>query len=953
VAEIRHFETLRYEDQKLLETAIDSGGKSLVDSGDGSINGKGSNGSMNYDDFLAEYAKSNRSKCALCSLKIDKDSLRLGKMDYEVETPWGGGPVPRWFHLECFIKSISQLEFYGDITKVRNYEDLEPEDQKLLKRKIKPLKRAPMKPKTDQVTSKRSKKEDNSHRGSENNEEDRLLKIQSDRFFDLRSIVSTMKRKDLELLMSHMRQKYSYKNVSTLIDMATDVLLFGPIQKCPECKKTGGFELRGGSYICTSSSEWSPCTYETREPRRNVPDIPDELLERYEFFEDGYRFHVGKRIFSSKFLKAVEEKEAETNESVSQGGPLDGLTVGVISWKALKNKKTDIQRKVKMLGGELVTVLDRSVFVILTSESELEMTTPKIEVAKDLGVPFVSDDFLFGIKTKDDVVKLLSEHMISKWEGDLDDRYSKMNVKQLKQNLKSRAKSSAAKSIYKSSRVPKSQTLVVKDGTAVDPDSNLVEVGRVYRRGDNIYSVVLNSIDVARDKNSYYKMQVIEHEKRKEYYLFRSWGRIGCEVGGTTCREMDDSDDATSTFEQLFEEKTGNPFQSLASGTFRRIHGCYFPVEIDYNDPNAEKKVKLEFTSESKLEKPVQDLICFIFDIQRMYSAMKRFELDSEKMPLGKLSEKHILTALETLKELQQQLEAKSPKKPAKRQLVALTNKFYSLIPQSFGDGEVQLISSLEQVDEKCQMLRELQEIELAYRMSATVKENVETVAVDQYYLKLDCSIVTLGHDTEIYRLLTEYVATNHAVTHSNYKLVVNDIFQVQRECDMKRFSEHRDKERYLLWHGSRATNFAGILSQGLRVAPREAPSTGFMFGKGIYFADMSSKAANYCMADPSNPTGLLLLCEVALGKTHDLLDSDPKLPKGLPKDCHSVRGIGKSTTDPKTHVKIDTDLTVPIGKQVPNKGVKSQLLYNEYVIYSESQTMLRYIVQVTFDFKR
>ena len=38
------------------------------------------------------------------------------------------------------------------------------------------------------------------------------------------------------------------------------------------------------------------------------------------------------------------------------------------------------------------------------------------------------------------------------------------------------------------------------------------------------------------------------------------------------------------------------------------------------------------------------------------------------------------------------------------------------------------------------------------------------------------------------------------------------------------------------------------------------------MFGKGIYFADMVSKSANYCFASHSNPRGLLLLCEVALG---------------------------------------------------------------------------------------
>ena len=31
----------------------------------------------------------------------------------------------------------------------------------------------------------------------------------------------------------------------------------------------------------------------------------------------------------------------------------------------------------------------------------------------------------------------------------------------------------------------------------------------------------------------------------------------------------------------------------------------------------------------------------------------------------------------------------------------------------------------------------------------------------------------------------------------------------------------------------------AGILSTGLRIAPPEAPVTGYMFDKGVYFADM------------------------------------------------------------------------------------------------------------------
>ena len=41
--------------------------------------------------------------------------------------------------------------------------------------------------------------------------------------------------------------------------------------------------------------------------------------------------------------------------------------------------------------------------------------------------------------------------------------------------------------------------------------------------------------------------------------------------------------------------------------------------------------------------------------------------------------------------------------------------------------------------------------------------------------------------------------------------------------------------------------------------------------------------------------TGVLALCEVALGKVHDMSHSDHTLPKAMPGQCHSVRGIGRT----------------------------------------------------------
>lgn len=98
----------------------------------------------------------------------------------------------------------------------------------------------------------------------------------------------------------------------------------------------------------------------------------------------------------------------------------------------------------------------------------------------------------------------------------------------------------------------------------------------------------------------------------------------------------------------------------------------------------------------------------------------------------------------------------------------------------------------------------------------------------------------------------------------------VKEIFRIERKGEKDRFAQSPyaklKGDRRLLWHGSRSTNFGGILSQGLRIAPPEAPVNGYMFGKGVYLADISSKSAGYTAYHDSGNTGLLLLCEAELG---------------------------------------------------------------------------------------
>mmetsp|Transcript_34031 Transcript_34031/g.30820 ORF Transcript_34031/g.30820 Transcript_34031/m.30820 type:complete len:115 (+) Transcript_34031:1324-1668(+) len=96
-----------------------------------------------------------------------------------------------------------------------------------------------------------------------------------------------------------------------------------------------------------------------------------------------------------------------------------------------------------------------------------------------------------------------------------------------------------------------------------------------------------------------------------------------------------------------------------------------------------------------------------------------------------------------------------------------------------------------------------------------------------------------------------------------------------------------------LLWYGAKTAHIASILQKGISMPDSEYPKELLPFGKGIYFYDIVSKAANYCMADKISPIGILLLCEVALGGVEEKVKVDYDA-ENLADGKHSVKGIGK-----------------------------------------------------------
>ncbi|TNN27673.1 Poly [ADP-ribose] polymerase 2 [Liparis tanakae] len=331
---------------------------------------------------------------------------------------------------------------------------------------------------------------------------------------------------------------------------------------------------------------------------------------------------------------------------------------------------------------------------------------------------------------------------------------------------------------------------------------------------------MLNQTNLQFNNNKYYLIQLLEDDSAKVYSV---WSR--------------------------FLDKTKNEWEDRAS--FEKVAGKYDMEESQTTvDAAPEKKT-------SQLDAKIQSLLELICDIKAMEECVLEMKFDTRKAPLGKLTTEQIRAGYMALKKIEECLKKKSNS----RELLEACNQFYTRIPHDFGLKTPPVIRTEDELKEKISLLEALSDIQIAVKMVQSSK-NGDEHPLDRQYSSLHCQMQALDSSSNEYTVVEKYLQSTHANTHHDYTMTVLDIFSVDREGERNNFLSQMDN-RTLLWHGSRMSNWVGILSQGLRVAPPEAPVTGYMFGKGIYFADMSSKSANYCFAGQNNNVGLLLLSEV------------------------------------------------------------------------------------------
>lgn len=495
-----------------------------------------------------------------------------------------------------------------------------------------------------------------------------------------------------------------------------------------------------------------------------------------------------------------------------------------------------------------------------------------------------------------------------------------------------------------------SKNINVSKGCIIDERCKVV--GELVEKDKLIYSCTLNQTDIDANKNKFYIMQLVKSGNKWSNNII--YGRTG-EVGRILCDDYNNKSDAISSFEKQFKSKTGNKW---GTKDFVRKEGKYFMAEVSYDDV---KDIKLPDGKipDSNLPTRTQDLLKMLSDINMMNNALVQLDIDTKKLPLGKIKQSQlekangildkIHEALKTLDDIKTGLDKVSSQEEVKSKIVSLSSEYYTYIPNACGRKKPPVINSDEMVGKYRDVIDDLSNIAIAVKIMDNNNNNVNPV--DNIYNGIDTKIEPLDKSSKMWEELTKYVKNTHGPTH-DCKLDVLDIFEVQQNNKGKDYNNYSSNigNKHLLFHGTPQSCVLSIFKRDFFLDPTKLNDVkvqiaGKMFGYGVYFADCATKSFNYTRAQNTDDVGCLIVAEVSLGKILEKTHSDYGLNKNVLSKINydSTKGLGKWEPAGSTEIN---NVKIP-NKQLAEKKINTSLRYNEFIVYDINQIMIKYLILV------
>eukprot|EP01117_Protostelium_nocturnum_P007930 TRINITY_DN2833_c0_g1_i1.p1 TRINITY_DN2833_c0_g1~~TRINITY_DN2833_c0_g1_i1.p1 ORF type:complete len:856 (-),score=378.26 TRINITY_DN2833_c0_g1_i1:53-2620(-) len=583
----------------------------------------------------------------------------------------------------------------------------------------------------------------------------------------------------------------------------------------------------------------------------------------------------------------------------------------------------------------------------------------------------------------------------------------KAEVEEKKNRRKEKNKKLAEKLKEVNERFKKSKNLMKRAGSighVVDPNAKKQEydipiidkvdgLWEVLVEGNVVWDVIANYTDITafiHGTNKYMKQQLVvckEQPKRNKmgimipymgdkYTVIWIQGNVG---DYNQPRHRRDSfptlEEAKKDFEDRFLEFTGNEWKDKDSfvakeGHYRIINKVY-DVKVSKETQEADLKSK-------KLDKKVLDLMITISDLTMIRKAMEDAGVDWEQMPMGRLDTSALDKGFETLKKMETKLleiESLSKTKGVRRKesqtkikeltnaLKADTNELFMIVPQTTSGVSHRNIDTLDQLREQIRKLEGFKDLGTAVDLiTAPPGISSGTSRIDAIAEGICTDISAVEPNTELWNKIQDWVKKSSAATN------LKGLFKIGRFEEGDRFEpwrQERDVEtstsrpsNLLLFHGTKTPNVLGILRHGLKIAPASAPVSGYMFGKGIYFADTFAKSQGYCggyryarqnyyygQQQPERDDGnYMFICEVALGETYDLTTSE--YIEQLPQGKGSTKGVGKNAPIDNSITIMKNGVGCPNGTIAQSEVQIAYLNYNEFIVYDSSRVKIKYLIK-------
>lgn len=446
---------------------------------------------------------------------------------------------------------------------------------------------------------------------------------------------------------------------------------------------------------------------------------------------------------------------------------------------------------------------------------------------------------------------------------------------------------------------------------------------------DVIKKAVLQVTDIKTNRNKYYAVEL--HAAGKVFRVYTHYGRTddldtNPAAGARESRYFKTLAEAEGQYEKIYREKTsaakGYKELSLASSKIgsKKTHGLSSGTIDDATLKKLAEKAdpaKKPAAPKVTLAADIHDLVGYLYgEATNALTTTVNASITANgiETPLGVLTIGQIEKGQAILDDLVTQF---GKKKPSASKLTDLSGEFYTVIPHRFGRSreaaQEAVIDTAEKLNAKQETLQLMRDM-LSVNGDSNVLLDPE---VERKYAALNCRIA--GVPAEKVAEIKKYV--EGSVVRKWAKFAVKNVWQVKREAEHAAFAEAIGNTR-LLFHGSSAKNWVGILSRGL-LMPKIVVSLGVKrtdagwLGNGIYFGDAICTSAGY--AHPgSRKTRFISVASVALGKSKEY----KKITYGLAKppdgydSCHGVRGT-----------EFDDD---------------------EYVVYDTRQQRLDYLVELS-----